>query len=39
MDSKELLKVVVEAADNKRAENVTALDVDGVSLLDRKSVV
>lgn len=33
MDSKELLKVVVEAADNKRAENVTALDVDGVSLL------
>lgn len=33
MDSKELLKVIVEAADNKRANNVTALDVEGVSLL------
>jgi len=33
MDSKELLQIIVEAADNKRAEDITALDIEGVSLL------
>ncbi len=33
MDSNDLLRLVVEAADDKRAEAVTALDVRGISLL------
>ncbi|MBS9335415.1 ribosome silencing factor [Fructobacillus sp. M1-13] len=32
-ESKGLLKTVLEAIDNKRGENVTALDMQGVSLL------
>ncbi|MBS9336309.1 ribosome silencing factor [Fructobacillus papyrifericola] len=32
-ESKELLKTVLEAIDNKRGEDVTALDMQGVSLL------
>ncbi|WP_311775377.1 ribosome silencing factor [Enterococcus faecium] len=33
MDSKEQLKIAVEAADSKRAEDIIALDVRNVSLL------
>lgn len=33
MDSQEILKIAVQAADEKRAEEITALDVREVSLL------
>lgn len=33
MDSQEILKIAVQAADEKRAEEITALDVHEVSLL------
>lgn len=33
MQSKDILKIVVEAADNKRAEDIVALDVSKISYL------
>ncbi|MBB6454344.1 ribosome-associated protein [Salirhabdus euzebyi] len=33
MDSKELLKIAVKACDDKRAENIIALDMKNVSLI------
>lgn len=33
MDSKQMLEIAVTAADDKRAENIVALDVQSVSLL------
>ncbi|MGC3599122.1 RsfS/YbeB/iojap family protein, partial [Enterococcus faecium] len=33
MDSNEQLKIAIEAADSKRAEDIIALDVRNVSLL------
>jgi ribosome-associated protein len=33
MDSKELLKIAVKACDDKRAENIVALDMKNVSLI------
>ncbi|WP_042458606.1 ribosome silencing factor [Neobacillus dielmonensis] len=33
MDNQELLKIAVKAADDKRAENILALDMRGISLI------
>ncbi|PWG01023.1 ribosome silencing factor [Levilactobacillus bambusae] len=33
MNSKEILEIAVKAADSKRAENIVALNLDGVSLV------